>query len=406
MAYEINEAKALVVEAGKKLVESGLIARTWGNVSARISDTQFVITPSGKPYETLTPDDLVVVNIDDCEYEGDIKPSSEKGVHADAYRIREDVNFVIHTHQINASVLSPVGRGIKSVPAKAAKVIGPVVPCGSYGMPSTGKLREGVAEAVRSYPQAKSIIMKHHGALCMGKDYDEAFAIAETLEDVCGKEIGKLASFATGKRYGADKLYKAFEIKHLDGKKADAPLDLGSSKKITNDTFELTMKDGSSYYCYVNGGNAYHGVAPRVSLIHSAIYRNSDAKFVEQLTTNDAITLSRFGAEMKPHLDDFDQIAGCRIKCCDWDRTSYRTDAADIGKALKKNNAVLVKGQGALCTGTTLSDVEAVKLVLEKECKTEMYCKLCYSNSPLSIVDDVLMRTIYKVKYSKQADND
>lgn len=78
MAYEIEEAKKLVVEAGKKLIETGLIARTWGNVSARISETQFVITPSGRAYETLTPDDIVVVNIEDCSYDGDIKPSSEK----------------------------------------------------------------------------------------------------------------------------------------------------------------------------------------------------------------------------------------------------------------------------------------------------------------------------------------
>ena len=69
MAYEIEEAKRLVVEAGKRLVESGLIARTWGNVSARISDTQFVITPSGRAYEDLTPEEVVVVNIADCSHE-------------------------------------------------------------------------------------------------------------------------------------------------------------------------------------------------------------------------------------------------------------------------------------------------------------------------------------------------
>ena len=61
MAYDVEEAKKLVVEAGKKLLETGLIARTWGNVSARISDTQFVITPSGRAYDTLTPDEVVVV---------------------------------------------------------------------------------------------------------------------------------------------------------------------------------------------------------------------------------------------------------------------------------------------------------------------------------------------------------
>ena len=55
---DILEAKKIVVEAGKKLVETGLIARTWGNVSCRISDTQFVITPSGRDYISLTPDEL------------------------------------------------------------------------------------------------------------------------------------------------------------------------------------------------------------------------------------------------------------------------------------------------------------------------------------------------------------
>ena len=68
MAYDVEEAKKLVVEAGKKLLETGLIARTWGNVSARISDTQFVITPSGRAYDTLTPEEVVVVNIDDCSH--------------------------------------------------------------------------------------------------------------------------------------------------------------------------------------------------------------------------------------------------------------------------------------------------------------------------------------------------
>lgn len=106
MAYDVEEAKKLVVEAGKKLLETGLIARTWGNVSARISDTQFVITPSGRAYDTLTPEEVVVVNIDDCSHEGDIKPSSEKGIHADAYKHHPLVNFVIHTHQKAATIVS------------------------------------------------------------------------------------------------------------------------------------------------------------------------------------------------------------------------------------------------------------------------------------------------------------
>ena len=75
---EIMQAKELVVRAGKQLVESGLIARTWGNVSCRVSDTQFVITPSGRAYETLTPEEIVLVNIADLSYDGDVKPHRKR----------------------------------------------------------------------------------------------------------------------------------------------------------------------------------------------------------------------------------------------------------------------------------------------------------------------------------------
>ena len=400
MAYEINEAKALVVEAGKKLVESGLIARTWGNVSARISDTQFVITPSGRAYETLTPDEIVVVNIDDCEYEGDIKPSSEKGIHADAYRLRDDVNFVIHTHQVNASVISCVTYGINNVSKKEAEIIGPVVPSAAYGMPSTGKLRDGVASAVACYPEAKSFVMQHHGALCLGADFDEAFLVAETLESVCGKEIARVASRVSGKKLNSTMLANAFACKYPG---QFTKVDLGMSERISDSTFELIMEDGKKYICNIESGVAYKGIAPRVSLIHANIYKNSDAKFVAPLVSKDVAALSYAVSKLAPYLDDFDQIAGYGVKVCNWAPTSYRTDAIAIGKASKGQNAVVVRGIGALCTANSRYDLEAVKLVLEKECKTQMYSKLVVTGEPLAMLDNILMRTIYLLKYSKQA---
>ena len=110
MEYNLTQAKEEVIRAGRELLESGLIARTWGNISARISDSRFVITPSGLSYDSLTPDDIVEVDIEDCAWEGDVKPSSEKGVHAAAYRQRPDVHFVLHTHQDYATALSVLGR--------------------------------------------------------------------------------------------------------------------------------------------------------------------------------------------------------------------------------------------------------------------------------------------------------
>ncbi|EKC55503.1 class II aldolase/adducin family protein, partial [human gut metagenome] len=195
---DIMEAKQLVIKAGIEVVEYGLIARTWGNISCRVDDKRFVITPSGRPYETLTPDEIVVVNIDDCSYEGDIKPSSEKGIHAEAYRLRPEVNFVIHTHQMQASVISALGMDINEVEPASAEIVGDNVPIAAYGLPGTGKLRKGVVEAIKR-SDSKAVIMAHHGALCMGKDYDEAFKVAAELEKICETTVKNRYRLITGK---------------------------------------------------------------------------------------------------------------------------------------------------------------------------------------------------------------
>ncbi|MCQ2436642.1 MAG: class II aldolase/adducin family protein [Clostridia bacterium] len=173
MAYSENEARALVIEAGHKLLENKLIARTWGNISARISDTEFIITPSGMAYDTLTPDKLVRVNIGDLSYCGDVKPSSEKGIHAAAYNLRPDVNFIVHTHQHYASAVCADERDTD------------LAPCASYGLPGTKKLKKAMRTCIAAHPDKNAFLMAHHGALCLGRDEAEAFDVASALEDEC-----------------------------------------------------------------------------------------------------------------------------------------------------------------------------------------------------------------------------
>lgn len=169
--YPEEEARALVIKAGLELQKKQLVSRTWGNVSARISCSRFVITPSGRAYDDLRPEDLVVVNIEDCSYDGEIKPSSEKKIHAAAYALREDISFIIHTHQFYASAVGAEGEDL------------PFAPCAGYGLPGTGKLRKRVAEAISENPAANAFLMKRHGALCLGKSYEDAFRIAEETAD-------------------------------------------------------------------------------------------------------------------------------------------------------------------------------------------------------------------------------
>lgn len=190
---ELLEAKRQVIKAGIELSQSGLIARTWGNVSCRTDKDHFVITASGRNYLTLTEEEVIEINLEDMTYEGDIKPSSEKKVHREVYRLKPDANFVIHTHQSNASAVAAMGltevRLDKEYPGLGNKVL-----CAGYGLPGTKKLCQNTADAIKAY-KGQAVIMANHGAVCYGSSYEEAFQVARTLEEACGKYLENLGVY-------------------------------------------------------------------------------------------------------------------------------------------------------------------------------------------------------------------
>ncbi|MBJ2356008.1 class II aldolase/adducin family protein, partial [Sphaerochaeta sp. S2] len=147
---ELQEAKQAVLEATKKLVASQLVARTWGNISCRVGNNQFLITPSGKSYDQLTEDQLVLVSQDDLSYTGSLKPSSEKGIHALVYRTHPKVNCVIHTHQEMASLVSLIGKDFY-IPDDWSELLGETIPTSPYGLPGTKALMKHVGSILKSY---------------------------------------------------------------------------------------------------------------------------------------------------------------------------------------------------------------------------------------------------------------
>ncbi len=187
---DVLKAKEQVVQAGIELSQSGLIARTWGNVSIRTGADEFAITASGRNYMTLTPDEVVQIKMEDASYEGDIKPSSENKLHREIYKLKDDVGFVIHTHQSNASAVSAMGldriKLLRDYPG-----LGTIIKVAGYGLPGSKKLRENTAAAVAS-TNSKAVIMRSHGAICYGKDYEEAFQVAHSLEEACGEYLKEL----------------------------------------------------------------------------------------------------------------------------------------------------------------------------------------------------------------------
>ena len=175
------ELRKQIIEACLYLQEKGLVARTWGNVSARLDGEYFIITPSGLDYNKTTPEDLVKVKIDDLSYdESQRKPSSEKLIHASAYKLRPDVNFIVHTHQLYASAIC-------ADEASVTLSDDTFVPCADYGLPSTKKLAKNVEDCYRKFKNANIFLMAKHGTICFGKDKDDALKNAEYLEAECEK---------------------------------------------------------------------------------------------------------------------------------------------------------------------------------------------------------------------------
>lgn len=180
-----EEAQKIVVDAGKRLLREGLVARTWGNISQRIDEKHIAITPSGRPYETLTPEDIPILNIEDMTWTGAYKPSGERKLHAAVYSGDATVQAVIHTHQMNASTCAAARKSIPVV-AEFQPLLGNEILCADYGLPGSKKLTKGSAAAVKGRAAA---FMANHGAVCAASDMDKAFDVATALEKACEKFI-------------------------------------------------------------------------------------------------------------------------------------------------------------------------------------------------------------------------
>ena len=175
-------AAAQVAETGRLLLGSKLVARTWGNFSARLDETQFCITPSGLGYEHMTAEDVVTYDMTDGTWEGTRKPSSEKGIHAAAYRLFPDAGFVIHTHQTYATALGLTEPGCLQITPEEKERLGGIARA-DYGLPGTKTLCAAVTAAMET--GAHTVLMVHHGALICGCDRADAMERAALLEDIC-----------------------------------------------------------------------------------------------------------------------------------------------------------------------------------------------------------------------------
>jgi L-ribulose-5-phosphate 4-epimerase len=176
-----DSAKQQIVATAQKLVAKGYLMATGGNLSVRIAGQDaFAITPSNYDYMKMTPEDVCVLTLDLEPLEGKFKPSVESAMHAAIYRVRGDVNAVVHTHQVYTSALTLIRAPIPAVFDEQARFLGRSVDIIPYAPSGTGMLANTIAKHVRDHNNA--YMMQNHGALVFGHDMERAVHNVEILE--------------------------------------------------------------------------------------------------------------------------------------------------------------------------------------------------------------------------------
>ncbi len=191
----LEELKKRVYEANMLLPKYGLVTFTWGNVSEIDRESGiFAIKPSGVEYDSLTPDDMVLVNLKGEKVEGKYNPSSDTATHVELYKAFADIGGVVHTHSSYATSWAQAGRGIPCYGTTHADYIYGEVPClrclnkdeieEAYET-NTGILIVNEFNTRGLDPVAvPAVLCKNHGPFAWGKDAHEAVHNSVVLEEV------------------------------------------------------------------------------------------------------------------------------------------------------------------------------------------------------------------------------
>ncbi|MFP2924218.1 class II aldolase/adducin family protein [Pyxidicoccus sp. 3LG] len=177
MSGEHGALREAMIATARKMNASGLNQGTSGNLSVRVEDG-FLLTPTGMDYDTLGPEDLVLMRFDGS-HEGRRRPSSEWQLHLDILAARPEVGAVLHAHSMFCTTLACLRRGIPSFHYMIAAAGGHDVRCAPYATFGTPEL---VRNALAALEGRKACLMANHGMLALGKDLPAAFKLAVEVE--------------------------------------------------------------------------------------------------------------------------------------------------------------------------------------------------------------------------------
>lgn len=172
--------RKLVLDMAQRISREKMVPGTWGNVSLRIKDQPLLlITPSGLPYETMTIDDIILLDLEGEVVEGERVPSIEKHLHTWIYKQRMDIGAIVHVHTIYASAFAVAGRSIPVILEETAQVIGHAVQVAGYAPCGTDQL---ALITVNTLGEGNAVLLANHGLVGVGADLNRALRVCQVAE--------------------------------------------------------------------------------------------------------------------------------------------------------------------------------------------------------------------------------
>ena len=183
-----------IIEFAQKLNSTNLSPLRSGNVSVKANENNvdgFYITPSGKKYGDLKPEDIVFLSLSEKKdflrwFNAGKKPSSEWRFHQDIYVNKVDAKAIVHAHSPHATAVSSHGKPIPAFHYMVALAGGNDIKCADYATFGTSELSKNI---INSLENRKACLMSNHGQVAFGQNLKQAFELAEEVENICHQYI-------------------------------------------------------------------------------------------------------------------------------------------------------------------------------------------------------------------------
>lgn len=208
-----HDVRRQVCDLHAELVRYGLVAWTAGNVSGRVPGEElFAIKPSGVSYDDLTPESIVLCDLDGNLVEGDLSPSSDTAAHAYVYRAMPEVGGVVHTHSTYATAWAARGEPVPCVLTAMADEFGGEIPVGPFALIGNDDIGKGIVSTLSGH-RSRAVLMQNHGVFTIGASPRAAVKAAVMAEDVARtvhvtRQLGEPLPIA---KADVDRLYDRYQ---------------------------------------------------------------------------------------------------------------------------------------------------------------------------------------------------